>query len=395
MGIGLIENEGTLAVEKEVTEGVYVPEASGASFIEVQSDGLEFNPTREALERNNRTGTVETIAGRKGQKSVSATIPIELRSGPVGTAGHEPEASELWEALMGGKRQRATNVVTKTGHTASELEIEDADIGDFKVGDIVTIKEADEFHTSPVIAVDPSGGSASITLLIASPFGAPSDNVVIEQFTTYFHASNQPTLSLTQYLGGKIREKAIGCRPVSCEISNFATGQLPTASFSLEGTDFDRAVGTPLFAEAFDGSLPPVTLGAKVYKDGVLLPINNLSIVLTNSLAFLTSTASKNGKISSRITKFAPTGTFNPYMEDDDVDLFELFRDNGAFSIFAESKNFTNAACTEWNESIGLYLPSCRIPELATGSEDGVLTDVTTFAAHKTLGNDSFFLTYA
>lgn len=396
MAIGLVADDGVIAAEVEVTEGTYVAESAAASFIEVLSDGLELSPSRELLERNNRTNTIETIPGRLGQKAMAATVPMELKSGSVATAGHQPESDPFWRALLGARRQRGTNVTTKaTAHTASVIEIEDADIADFAVGDIVTIKEAGAFHTSPVTVVDPSGGAANITLLIAAPAGAPSASVVIEQFTTYHHGSGAPTLSLTNYLGGQIREKAIGMRAVTAEIANFATGQLPTASFSMEGLDFDRAVGTPLFTAAFDSSLPPVTLGAKVYKDGVLLDINNLSITLTNTLAFLTSTANKNGKISSRITKFAPTGSFNPYMEDDDVDIFELFRDNTGFSIFAESKNFTNAACTEWNESVGLYIPNCRMPELATGNEDGVLTDAITFAGHSTLGNDSFFLTFA
>ena len=235
----------------------------------------------------------------------------------------------------------------------------------------------------------------SITLLV--PYGqAFADNVEIAPTVNYYHKSGQPTLSVTNYLAGEIREKAIGMRAVSGEISNFATGQLPEIAFSLEGLDFAREVGQPLFSPSYDseqGAEPPVTLCSKVYKDDQEIIINSLSISMNNTLGFLTSTASCSGKISSRITDFKVGFSINPYMEDANVDLFSLFENNSAFSIFGSSSNF-GATDKFKDQVVAFYMPNCRIPEIATGNEDGILTDAINGSAHKKLGNDTIFIAF-
>ena len=185
-------------------------------------------------------------------------------------------------------------------------------------------------------------------------------------------------------------------RPVSAELSNFATGQLPEMSFSLEGLDFAREVGQPLFSPEYDsqnGAEPPVVLCSKVYKDATELTLNSLSISFTNTLGFLTSTASCSGKISSRVTKFQVGFTINPYMEDNDVALFTLFEDNSAFSIFGSSNNY-GATQNEKDQVVAFYMPNCRIPEITTGDEDGILTDAINGTAHRDAGNDTIFMAF-
>lgn len=394
MAIGLVTDEGSVFVEKEVTEGTYVPEASGASAVEVLSDGLEFTPTKELLERNNRTATVEQVAARVGQKSMAGTIPVEYKAGS--SEGAEPETSALWEALLGGKRSYTATIST-SGHSTTVINLSDGDAAKYEIGDIVKIKEydlnsANVDHLSPIVAKDETPGSNSITLKI--PYGAAfSDTVEIAAGVTYFHQSGAPTLSVTNYLGGEIREKAIGMRCVSGEIANFTTGQLSSINFGLEGLNFDREVGTPLFTPSFDTALPPVILCAKIYKDTDELTLNSLGITMTNTLGFLTSTASKNGKISSRITDFVTNFTLNPYMEDDDVDIFNIFSNNTAFSLFGSAHN-PGADQNEHLENVAFYMPNCRIPELATGDEDGIITDVISGSAYKENGNDTIFISF-
>jgi hypothetical protein len=232
-----------------------------------------------------------------------------------------------------------------------------------------------------------------LELLLPKPTGVFSANVVIAASVNYYPKSGAPTLSVTNYLGGKIREKAIGMRAVSAEIANFSTGQLPTSTFNLEGLDFAREVGQPLFTPSYDASLPPVVLCSKVYKDSAELAVNAVTLSLTNTLGFLTSTASCNGKISSRITDFAANFTINPYMEDDDVDIFNLFSNNTPFSLFGSSNNKTDTA-GEKKEVIAFYMPNCRIPEIATGNEDGILTEAINGQAYKLLGNDTVFIAF-
>jgi hypothetical protein len=390
MGFGLVADEGSVFIKKEVTEGVYVAEAAGADAIEVLSDGLEFTPTKELLERNNRTSTVEAVPSRVGQKSMAAAIPTEFKAGS--TEGAAPETSDLWEALLGGK-DVLTQVTSLTGHTTQKIYV--TDNSQYKIGHIVKINQsaiAGEDHVSPISEVGNDLGVEFIKLLV--PYSVAFSNaVVIAASTNYFHQSGAPTLSLTNYLGGEIREKAIGMRAVSMEIANFSTGQLPTSTFQLEGLDFSRAVGTPLFAPAYDASLPPVVLCSKVYKDSAEITVNAVTLSLTNTLGFLTSTASCSGKISSRITDFAANFTINPYMENDDVDIFNLFANNTGFSLFGSSNNKTDTV-GEKKECIAFYMPNCRIPEISTGVEDGILTDAISGQAYKTLGNDTVFIAF-
>jgi len=390
MGIGLVTDEGSVFIEKEVTEGTYVAEASGAAAIEVLSDGLEFTPTKELLERNNRTSTVEKVPSRVGQKSMAGTVPTEYKAGS--TEGAVPETDPLYEALLGGKRTY-TSTISDIGHTTVLLELGVGDGAKYAVGDIIKVKEYDENpvnedHVSPIKAIV----GDQLELLIPY-FQAFTANVVIAAGVTYYHASGAPTVSVTNYLGGKIREKAIGMRCVSGEIANFSTGQLATTSFSLEGLNFDREVGTPLFSPVFDSSLPPVILCAKVFKNAQEITVNSVGITMANTLGFLTSTASCNGKISSRITEFVTNFSINPYMEDDDVDNFTLFNDNTAFSLFGSAYN-AGATKDEKLENVAFYMPNCRIPEITTGDEDGILTDAISGTAYKDQGNDTIFISF-
>ena len=295
---------------------------------------------------------------------------------------------------MGGKRSGVTKTST-TGHTTTQINFADGDAANYKVGDIIKVKEFDENaanvdHISPITVVVTTPGSNSITLLIPY-FQAFTDTVVIGAFTTFFHQSGAPTVSLTQYLGGQIREKAIGMRAVTGELASFATGQLPTFTFSFEGLNYDREVGTPLFTPVFDGSLPPVVLCAKIFQDTTELELNEFSMSISNTLGFKTSTASKNGKTASRITELVTTFSANPYMEDDDVDQFTKFDSNTAYSIFGSAHNEGSAA-NEHLEVVGYYLPNCRSTELSTGDADGILTDAISGSAYKDLGNDSVFI---
>ena len=225
MAIGLVTDEGSVFIEKEVTEGTYVAESGAASAVEVLSDGLEFTPSKELLERNNRTSTVEKVASRVGQKSMAGSIPVEYKAGS--TEGSAPETDALYEALLGDKRSYVTRT-SLTGHTTTTITLVGGEAVQYSVGDIVKVKEydlnaANVDHVSPITDI-----TGDVITLLIPYFQAFGDNVVIAAGVTYYHASGAPTSSVTNYLGSKIREKAIGMRCVTGEISNFSTGQLAT-----------------------------------------------------------------------------------------------------------------------------------------------------------------------
>ena len=195
MAIGIVKNESTVALTEEVTEGVYVPASVGSEYIEVLAEGVELNKTRELLERDLLTDTVETEAARVGIGNVTGSFPLELKASAV--EGDEPQSMDkLLRSLLGGKRQITTDQTSSTTHTSTVINFVDASA--FTVGDSVLVKEAGAYEVRPISATS----ATSITFPFALDNGAPSDAVVVAQVTTYYHdAANSITMSCEHNLG--------------------------------------------------------------------------------------------------------------------------------------------------------------------------------------------------
>lgn len=380
-------------------QGVYQAEEAGEDFIAPLEDGLEFNPARELLERNVRTSTTESEPSRVGIKSSTGSLPIELKAGS--TEGALPEWDALMLALLGARRRSVNEITTEAGNTSTVLNIAAADVGKIQVGDTIKIKKIGlltQDHISPVKSVD--NIAETVTLLIPATdldgnVVAVPDNAVIAPFVTYYVKSNEaPTLSVTNYIGGEIREKVTGVRPTALDINNFSTGQISDMTFGLEGIDLKKEVGQPLYNPSFDKSVPPVILDAKVYQDDSEILVNNFAMNFANTVAFKTATGSKTGRIASRITDFALTGSIDPYTEADNVDRFDTFELNKGFSLFARTFNPDEVSPLDTKkEVIAFYSPNCRMTEFSTGDQEGLATDAINFSAHRVEGNDTVFLT--
>lgn len=372
----------SMAVAIEATEGTYQAPASANDYVQTLKDGAEMTPSQELLQREIFTGSIGKTQSRLGTKSVSGSMPVELRASD--TEGAAPEADALYTAALGGKKQRAS-VITKTGNTASQLEIEDADISEFSVYDVILVKEAGQFEMSWVSAVDTTAAAANITL--GQPLsGAPSDNVEIAAVTQYSTANNgHPSLSISKYIEDTVLEQAAGCRVTSMSLDNFTTGQISSVNFGFEGLSFDRSLTANPFTPDYDDSLPPITLRACVYQDGNQIRVNTLAMSLENTLGFVTSTCSANGRISSRVTERSITGTFNPYKQDDDLTQFNKFKCNESYTLFAYAFNpLLDANCEftgEFEQAIAILLPNCNTTELGESDQDGLLIDDVTFEA--------------
>lgn len=381
MGTTVRENT-KVAVEIEDTEGTYKAPTGASSFVQTLSDGFEMTPAKELLERNIFNGSIGKSTPRTGTKSVTGSMPVEARA--HSTEGTEPEYDALMRSALGSRRQLTSAVTTKSsGNTASTLEIEDADISNFAVGDIVMVKEAGAYHVSPVTAVDTSTGAAQITLLVSHPDGAMSASVEIAKFTTYTVAdSGHSSLSITKYVEDAIRETAIGCKVTSVALENFTTGQMPSFNFSFEGLDFDRSVTSPSYTPSYDSALPPIVLDAHAYQDGTEVTINELSFSVENSLGFKTAISESNGRASSRATERTITGSFNPYKADDSVSDFTKFVNNTSFSLFAYASVPTGTT-GEFGNVVAVYMPNCIITELGESDQDGILQDAISFSADR------------
>lgn len=377
-----VKNTIKIGIMEEVTEGTYLAPSSATKFVAPLADGMELTPAKELLERNVMTGSIGKVTPRTGMKSVSGSLSTEARSS--GTTGQEPQFGPLMKAALGAVRTNTAVVTTKaSGNTATVLQIDDADIAKFAVGDIVLVKQSGAYHVSPITAKSTGTGTATITMLVAHPSGDCTDSVTVDKFVTYYTAnSGHPTLSISKYVEGARLEQAAGCRVKSMELSNFATGQLADFKFAFEGLSFDQSLTAPPFTASFDSALPPIVLSATVYMDGTAVAVNEMAFSLENTLAFKTSTASSNGKISSRITERKVSGSFNPYKQDNSVANYTKFNANTEFSVFGYMANPTSTA-GQFDGVVAFYLPKCIITELGEADQDGLLQESISFQASR------------
>lgn len=382
-------------VMTEVSEGTAVPPAATTDFVQVLQDGAELSPSKELLSRNVFTGSIGDTSPRTGMFEVSGSLPVEARANS--TAGSAPEADKLIKSAFGAVRSAATTTTTKSsGNTATVLQIEDADISKFAVGDIVMVKQSGAYHVSPVTARSTGAGTATITLLVAHPSGDHTDSVVVEKFTTYHVAdTGHPSLTISKYVEDAVLEQAVGCRVNSMALENFTTGQIPTLNFGFQGLNFSRSLTAIPYTPSYNSGLPPIVLDARLYMDGTSIAVNEMSFTLENGLGFQTSIAASNGKISGRATSRTITGSFNPYKESDSIANYTKFLNNTAFSLFAYAKVPTSTA-GEFNQVVAVYMPNCLITELSESDQDGLLQDSITFQATRGAAGttDEIYMTF-
>lgn len=384
--VDLVKKNTKIFVVEEAVEGVQDPASVGTEAVQILGDGFELTPTREALERSVMTGNIGKPTPRSGTRAVSSSIPCEMRASS--TEGGVPDFDLLVKGALGSSR----SVVTKTssdldGGTYSDTVIcmETADIGVYAVGDILHIKRAGAHHISPITAI----AGNDITLLVADPAGAFVDGLEVSAVTTYIPAdTGHPSLSVEAWYEDVREETGSGCKVTSMGLNNFTTGQLADLSFGLEGMSYDQSIGTLGVTPAFQTSLPPVILGACVLVDGVKVEVNDLSFSLENTLGYITSTCSENGKIRSRVTDRTISGSFTPYRSGTDVDFYTKFNDQTSFSIFFYAYNPTGVA-GEFNQVVAGYLPQVLISEFGASDSDGVVQSTISFQAHRGNSNDS------
>lgn len=387
MAIAIKDNT-VYAVEIEDTEGTYKAPQADTSYVQVLADGAELTPAKELLERNIFNGSIGKSTPRTGTRSVSGSMPVEMRA--ESTEGAAPEYDALMRSAMGSRRQVTATTIDDTDaggpHTTSRAYLLDADASKYNVGDIVTIKVSGDYHSSPVSAVSNTPGDVYIDLLVAAanPF---TDGDIIAAVTTYVPAdSGHPSLSISKYMEQARLEQATGARVSSMALESFTTGQLANWNFGFEGLDFDASLTAQPHTPNFSDALPPIILQACVYQDGVQLDVNEVSISLENSLGFATSTCAANGRISGRATERNVTGSFNPYKEDDDVSQWDKFKNNTEFSIFGFAF-VPSSTAGEYGQVCAFYMPKCIITEVSEGDQDNLLQNELSFTAAR--GSDA------
>lgn len=378
MATGVILNNSILGIEEEVTEGTYVAPSGTGKYCQFL-EGLDFTPSREIIDRALVDSSIGKETPRMGIKSAAGSIPVEFRAN--GTAGAEPDFGSLIKSALGNVRNATATTSKNASHSATEIEIENADISKFAVGDIVMVKESGVYELRPISAIDTTPGSCSITFPFALDGGAPANSVVVEAFRTYYPANTgHPSLSLSRYIGNTIRQALIGARVTSMALENFAAGQVASLNFGVEALNFTHVDGAAPHTPVYDAGLPPIILQACVWRDGVELELPALSLSLANTVAFLTDTCNANGRSQGRVTSREITGTINPYTDDTSVDHFDDWVAGTEFSLFITAYNPTSTA-GEFEDAVAIWLPQCIATEFKIGDQDGVAVNEIGFRA--------------
>jgi len=375
MTIGVLKNSSLFAVVEEVTEGTAVDPTLGSQFIQVL-DAVEQTPAKELIDRAVITPNKGKIQPRVSTSSVSGTIPTEFKAS--GTEGDAPETDILWKSLLGVRRQITSRITTGTGHTTNTLNI----IGhSLEVGDIIVILEANNYWSAAIESVD---GVDDVTFYPTAPF-TPSDAVELAETTTYRAEGNaEPAFTFSAYWGNEIKEQGIGCKASACSIENITTGQTPSSNFSYEGLSFDEADEVAPVTPSFDPSLPPIALSMVVAYNDVCLDMNETSLSIENTVSFLTSVKSDDGRVSSRISERAVSGTLTPYLDDTDLSIFNIFKNNTEAPLFVSAFNVdpANAGQFELGSMVAYYCPNTLITGLTKADLEGTLTRPIEFQAN-------------
>lgn len=387
----LVKGQSSLYLIDESTEGTFVAETLSSQAIEPNQDGLEFSLKREEIERKTLTNTIEAVEPRLGLKTVTGSIPMELKAGSM--PGEAPRGQILYESLLGGKRSISTTTTTKSsGNTLSFLSIEDADISKFHAGDCVMLKLAGHFQVRPIESVDTTLGSAGLNMAI--PFEAVLDSLVIEKVTTYFHESASKSFSAAHYIGGEILESVSGLKSISASVDNWTANQTPAITFSVEGLNVTRSPATPSITPDFSNDAKvPVLQSACAYIGNEEVDYSELGLSIENTKADLPSACSPNGKIGTRKTAFSVSGSINPYMSDANVDRWNKFENGTVTSLFVYAGNPTSVS-GEMNQVVAIWIPNIKITNMPSKDQDGVLLDAIEFKAFRKNGNDSLFLSF-
>lgn len=373
-----------IGIATESTEGTYTAPTGTTSYFQPLESAFDITPSRELLEREVMTNSVGRATPKLGTKSAQGNFSSEFRAS--GTEGGDVDFSLLLKGALGATRSISTTTTTKgSGNTGSVLQIEDADISKFAVGDIVIIKQSSGHHPCAITAVDTSSGTANITVTPAKASGSFSNSVVISKSTMYYTAnSGHPALSVSCYWANQVRQALIGAKVTSMGIDNFSTGQLAAFNFGLESLSYSETDGAAPHTPAYDTGTPPIILNAVIYKDGTAFEVNNFSLSLENELGFQTSTSSSNGRVASRVTKRTISGSVNPYMDDTTTTWFDLFDAGTSFALFI--KAFTPSSTSgeiTMGSCVGIYLPNCVVTEFKHGDAEGLITDEVSFSADR------------
>lgn len=369
----LIKRNAKLAIEKETTEGVDAGNPAAGSYIKANAEAVEMATEKEEL-TNDLLGYGLGMAPHKlGLKTGTVSIAMPMAAGS--TEGSKSPMSLSLESLLGRERILAAETCSATSTTVLTIPGHS-----YVAGDTILVKAAGKFEARPVLSV--AGDDVTIIPLSLDP----SETVAIGATRVYdIIEDGHPSLTITRVFGSDsdaLHQKFIGAKCISMSLDNFITGQLADISFGYESFDFLRKNQTPN-APSYTQAERDCVKTAWVWQGGTLLRINEFSLSVTNTLAYITDT--KSGKVGSKVIKREVAGSINPYMSDGSAGLaqYNKFDQKLPFSLFITHSNPGSVDGENLNH-ISFYMPNCLISTIEEGDQEGLMTDVLNFKAYQT-----------
>lgn len=373
-----------VSVKEESTEGTYVAPASASDYL--ATNEFELKPMQELLERSTRIGKLGKLSSVTGMRSLEGSLTIEFKA--HGTAGTAPQYSLLMKGGLGSVKTVSTTTTTKSaGNTGTSVEIEDADVSKFAVGDIVLVKESGAYHVTPITAIDSTTGSGTLTFLIPKASGNFSNSVVIEKYTNWKCAESHPSLSVSEYEDNAQIQKGMGVRVASVALKSWEAGQMAMLTFSLAGLDYTKELGTVPHTPSYDNAIPPAVKCSKLYIGTDAIEVLSVSWELKNDVGFKTTTQSCSGRESGVITGRSVTGSVQIYKDSTEIDSYTKFRNGTEFPMFGWAGVPTGVS-GEFKDIVAWYMPKCKFSEMAAGENEGISLDEMSFVA--TMGDGTY-----
>lgn len=258
------------SIKEEVTEGVYLPPASGGDYVPVRP-GNTVSYEAESLDSDellNDIGAAKSFIGKTGE---SGSHPAYLKHS--GVEGQEPELGILWESLIGEKDIAATEYDTTSGSTVRFLRMPAAEGANFQAGQAVLIKDASNGYSIRNVA-SVSTDDLNLNFNVSN---APASGVNTGKAVLYVPAAQgHPTFSTTKYLGnGHAIEATAGNTCTEASITADANG-FGEVEFSFTGTKYyfnpiTITSSTRYLDVTDDGGTFAVTVPVGIYKTPVEL----------------------------------------------------------------------------------------------------------------------------
>lgn len=309
-----ILNLGTvIAVAKETAIGVPVTNWTDDLVVSL-NDGSGLTPSSEVLERNLLAGSYIKCASLSGVQSASGNLDTEIGVQTVtGTEAGKLKAHLIWEACLGTYIEQGADCSVPN-----------------KVG----------------IESDPISNPTGYDLYKLSKPDEPSI-----------------TLAVREYLGGTNKVLETRGVVVTSLAINLASGQIATASASVDGIDYAMPTGQSPLNNLGCGANPFVVKLAKFIYKGVSVDAQDVTVTINNEVTDR-SYIQGNGISAKVVVAKSVEVSYNIDLVD--LSAYDDLRNNTKGALYIELVN--------GSEEMKIYIPEMSYTAVDKSVDGGILT---------------------